>query len=70
MDIASERDRAGRGQNVVPEGEHTYAVAVVFHLFPVFQIHGPDMAIKQARGVRDCVCPCTAETYKSHIMRL
>lgn len=40
----------------------TYAVAVDFHLFPVFQVHGPDVAFKQAWGVRNCVCPCAADT--------
>lgn len=40
----------------------TYAVAVAFHLFPVFQVHGPDVALKQARRVRNCVCPRAADT--------
>lgn len=40
----------------------TNAVAVALHLFSVFQVHGPDVAIKQARGVRNCVCPRAADT--------
>lgn len=40
----------------------TYTVTVALHLFPVFQVHGPDVALEQARGVRNCVCPCAAET--------
>lgn len=43
----------------------TYSVAVVLHLFPVFQVHGPDVAIEQAGWVRDRVCPCTAEKKRS-----
>lgn len=39
----------------------TYSVAVVLHFFPVPQVHGPDVAIEQAFGVRDCVRPCTAK---------
>ena len=37
-------------------------MAVALHLFPVFQVHGPDVAVKQARGVRNRVCPFAAGT--------
>lgn len=40
----------------------TDAVAVVLHLFPVFQVHGPDVALEQARGVGNRVRPCAADT--------
>lgn len=43
----------------------TYSVAVALHLFPVLQVHGPDVAIKQAGGVGDRVRPCAAETASS-----
>lgn len=34
---------------------HTDIQATVLHLFPVFQVHGPHVAIEQARRVRDGV---------------
>lgn len=49
---------------------HTYIIAVILHLFPVFQIHGPDVAIKQTRGVRDSICPCTVKVHQSSHMTL
>lgn len=45
----------------------TYAVAVALHLFPVSQVHGPDVAFKQARGVRNCVCPRAADAQASQV---
>lgn len=46
----------------------TYSATAVLHLFPVFQVHGPDVAIKKAHWVRNCVRPHTAEiqSIKSH----
>lgn len=41
----------------------TYSVTVVLHFFPVFQVHGPDVAIEQAIGVRHCVRPRAAKTH-------
>lgn len=54
-----------RSEKLAP---HTYSVTGVLHLFSVFQVHGPDVAIKQACRVRNSVCSCTAETQsiKSH----
>lgn len=39
----------------------TYSVAVVLHLFPMSEVHGPDVSVKQAGGVRDRVRPRTVE---------
>lgn len=40
----------------------TNSIAVVIHLLPVSQVHGPNMAVKQARWVRNCVRPWTTIT--------
>lgn len=39
--------------------QHTNIQAAVLHLSPVLQVHGPHVAIKQARRVGDSVLPCT-----------
>ena len=48
----------------------TYGIAVVFHLFPVFQVHGPNMAVEQARGVGDCIGSCTVGKRKKQTKTL
>lgn len=48
----------------------TYVVAVVLHLFSVFQVHGPHVAVKQARGVGDCVRPRAARTQSSRVKKV
>ena len=45
----------------------TYGIEVVFHLFPVFHVHGPHMAVEQARGIGDCVCSCTVGRKKKYV---
>lgn len=42
-----------------PQLQHTNIQASVLHVFPVLQVHGPHMAIKQAGRVGDGVLPCT-----------
>lgn len=32
--------------------------AVALHLFPVFQVHGPHVTVKQTGRVRNCVGSC------------
>lgn len=41
-------------------GRLTDINAAVLHFFPVFQVHGPDVSIKETRWVRNSVVTRTA----------
>lgn len=45
-------------QNKASQLQHTNIQATVLHLLPVFQVHGPDMTVKQAGRVGDGVLSC------------
>lgn len=58
MKSPSSLNSSSKAEGFVFWASLTHIHSRVLHLLPVFEVHGPDVAIEEARGVRDGVIPC------------